>query len=130
MQIRVDASELRAMRQQAGQWTPELKRRAWKAVRVVAFNGERRLKMRTPVDTGRARASWGHATAPAGAGDGIWEEDEGNLTLTLGSRVVYMQRLNEGHSRQAPAGFVDAEEQAIRQELEELIADAIEELFR
>jgi hypothetical protein len=106
-------------------------------VRRVAFAIDRQLVMSTPVGNpdlwkrpapkgyvgGRARANWiptlnvpataavekrdkaGAATmallAPVTAdfklGDQIW----------LSSNIKYIQRLNEGHSTQAPAGFVE-----------------------
>lgn len=83
---------------------------AWQHVRAVSFDVERGIKLLMPVDTGRARASWGHSGPPAEADEGIWIEDEGALALTQGSRVEYIDELNQGHSTQAPAGFIDAEQ--------------------
>mgnify|MGYP001559221093 CR=1 FL=1 len=102
---------------------------AWNNVRVVSFNVERRIKIKMPVDTGRARASWGHSTAPASPADGIWIEDEHNLAITQGSAVEYIEQLNEGSSQQAPAGFIDAEERAGAEELSQKIADDMARLF-
>ena len=99
-------------------------------VRAHSFAAEARVKRTTPVDTGRARASWGHSTAPASPADGIWEEDEKDLSLTQGTKVPYVEQLNEGSSNQAPAGFVDAVQLAEQDALEEDIADAMEALFR
>lgn len=80
-------------------------------LRIVSFNAERYIKIRMPVDQGTARASWGHSTAPAGVDDGIWIENEDDLSITQGSKLPYIERLNEGWSTQAPAGFIDAEVQ-------------------
>ena len=51
------------------------------------------LILATPVDTGQARNGWQIDTA-------------GGQT-TVENRVPYINRLNEGHSKQAPAGFVE-----------------------
>ena len=51
------------------------------------------LVMATPVDTGNARGSWTVDTA----------------TLTVQSDCEYMPALNNGHSGQAPAGFIETE---------------------
>lgn len=74
-------------------------------LRGVSFATEKQIKEWMPVDTGRARASWGHGgTHP---GDSVWREEEGGLSITQGSNVEYIEFLNAGHSRQAPAGFID-----------------------
>lgn len=77
------------------------------------------LTRATPVDTGRARASW-IATTRQPSDD---EPPEGAPTYPLNrpslgntklgipnfvvSNLVYMSRLNEGHSEQAPTMFVE-----------------------
>ena len=67
-------------------------------VRAVVISA---LRRRTPVDTGRARASWR-------ASDGPFSRDlpSGLINITF-SAVDYMEQLNQGHSNQAPSGFVD-----------------------
>ena len=84
------------------------------AVREASFAVEKRIKIEMPVDTGRARSSWGHWTAglvrpnkDASAGDSVWEVEDDGLTVVQGSNVPYIEMLNNGHSRQAPAGFID-----------------------
>ena len=48
-------------------------------------------------------------------GDAVWEEKDNGLTIVQGSNVPYIEDLNAGHSKQAPAGFLDrAEEHAVR----------------
>lgn len=130
MKISFDASQLVSEQAFAAALTPKFKRRIWNRVRVVSFNAERMIKIRMPVDTGRARASWGHSTAPAGADEGIWEEHPEDMALTQGSRVEYIQYLNEGHSKQAPAGFIDAIERQSEEELERGIEQDIDEGWR
>jgi hypothetical protein len=88
---------------------------AAKLVRAVSFGLERRIKVDMPVDEGRARASWGHWTqgdlvtpdAAASEADSHWIEHDGGMTIEQGSNVEYIQALNDGHSQQAPAGFID-----------------------
>lgn len=106
--VSIDVKEVTALKARIGQMPAKLRPRAWQVVRATSFAIERRIKPQIPIDIGRARSSWGHSTPPALPGDGVWEEDEAHLALTQGSRVEYFQYLNEGHSKQAPAGFVDA----------------------
>ena len=95
-------------------------RRAAKAItgeaqhtlREISFAGEVRIKRDMPVDTGRARASWGHWDSSANSPDSTpadahYEETDAGLTIVQGSNVPYIEQLNEGHSQQAPAGFID-----------------------
>ena len=95
-------------------------RRAAKAVtgeaqhilREISFAGEVRIKRDMPVETGRARASWGHWDSSANSpdstpADAYYEETDAGMTITQGSNVPYIEQLNEGHSQQAPAGFID-----------------------
>jgi hypothetical protein len=110
---------------QAPQLKSKLRVIAWTEVRKGAFEAERRVKVAMPVLTGRARASWGHSAPPALPGDGIWIEDEDSLTITEGTRVDYVQHLNEGSSRQAPAGFIDAIAEAVSDLVNQAISDAI-----
>ena len=83
-----------------------------RTLREISFAGEVRIKRDMPVDTGRARASWGHWDSSANnpdstPADAHYEETDAGLTITQGSNVPYIEQLNEGHSQQAPAGFID-----------------------
>ena len=85
---------------------------AQRILREISFAGEVRIKRDMPVDTGRARASWGHWDSSANSPDSTpadahYEETDAGLTIVQGSNVPYIEQLNEGHSQQAPAGFVD-----------------------
>lgn len=75
----------------------------------------------TPVDTGHARANWivsigeppSEQSAASGAAyqNGVtrllsWKLGDGDIFV--GNAVVYIQRLDAGHSKQAPAGFIEA----------------------
>lgn len=109
MRIRIDASDLRRAAGDVGAARALTRPRIWEAIRRASFLAERNIKIRMPVDTGRARASWGHDEGPLGTGFGIWEEDEQGLSLTQGTKLEYVEYLNEGSSSQAPAGFIDVE---------------------
>lgn len=124
--VTVDASELKKLGADA-QHAPEITRaQAREAVREASFAVEKRVKIEMPVDTGRARASWGHWQAgdlfspnkDAGPDDALWEEQDDGLTIVQGSNVPYIEMLNNGHSRQAPAGFLDAAQLTGQVELE------------
>jgi hypothetical protein len=95
-------------------------RMAREAVRKVSLAVERKVKDAMPVDTGRARASWGHwfpgalrrGVKEASPADAIWETEDQGLTQVQGSNVPYIEDLNMGTSQQAPAGFIDAAAEA------------------
>lgn len=129
MKVAIDASGFTQETVNAARVSPLVRRKVWTSVRVVSFSVEAGIKRRMPVDTGRARASWGHSTPPAAPGEGIWREEEATLTIEQGSTVDYIQALNEGHSKQAPAGFIDAEQKRGENMLLQRIADDIAEAF-
>jgi len=90
---------------------------ARKELRSSSFFVEKIIKQDMPVDSGRARASWGHwspgdltakEAKDASESDAIWEEGVDGMTITQGTNVPYVQALNEGHSTQMGAGFIDA----------------------
>lgn len=96
--------------------------RAAKAL-ILEINKELRRKppMGTPVDTNHARASWIPAVGspnlvePVGDDNSIAEQGVAQVmayklaqgTLWLSNIAKYIRRLNEGHSQQAPAMFVE-----------------------
>lgn len=130
MKVSIDAADFTKEIAFAQTLPKNLKTRIWKRVRVVSFQAERFIKLRMPVRTGRARASWGHSSAPAGPGEGIWEEAPDALAITQGSRVEYIENLNQGSSSQAPAGFIDAETRRAEQALEDGLQQDIEDAFK
>lgn len=97
----------------------------------VALTVHSTVVLGTPVDTGRARGSWlvevgrpaeGTATSPQdfGAGPAMAKAQEklkgntgGSSTLRpqrdvhITNNLPYITPLNQGHSKQAPAGFVE-----------------------
>lgn len=81
--------------------------------------------LRTPVDTGRARANWqvglgltergtdeaafdkaGSATIAAGGA--VMAGQKGFQPISITNSVPYIGRLNDGSSQQAPAGYVES----------------------
>ena len=97
-----------------------IRKDADEVVTSVGFDLLRRIQMKTPVRTGRARASW-HLIPPNSGRDpfGAYRDRLGHSfsgTLegvrtgpgeaVVGSNVVYMPALEAGHSRQAPNGMV------------------------
>jgi hypothetical protein len=110
---------------------------AARKVREASFGLEKRIKSDMPVDSGRARASWGHWTpaemvAPdsdASKSDAHWAEQDGGLTVEQGSNLEYIAALNEGHSKQAPAGFIDKAVEAAQRALVNAIDRMLKELF-
>jgi hypothetical protein len=109
---RVDDGGLIAALQSAPQRTKE---RAAKTVKSVSFAVEKRIKNEMPVDSGRARASWGHWTpsdivkpnSEASKTDTIWKEKNDGLTIIQGTNVPYVLELNQGSSTKAPRAFID-----------------------
>ena len=88
-------------------------------VREQSLRTKRRIQIEMPIDTGRARASWGAQVPlpPAEPTDGIWEIKDRGKTIIQGSNVPYIENLNEGSSQQSPAGFLDAAEEDAQAEL-------------
>lgn len=97
-------------------------------VRKCALLVDTAVVMQTPVDTGRARANWqvsiggeegpgGVLPAPASPGAGAEEalgkgrsaimQYQGSGTIHITNNLPYIKRLDEGSSKQAPAGFVE-----------------------
>lgn len=96
---------------------------ASRVVRQTAVAVSQAVISSTPVDTGRARANWVASlgapfatptedTDPSGAG----RISVNNTTISarrpgqdvyISNNLPYIGRLNEGHSAQAPAGFVE-----------------------
>lgn len=88
----------------------------------------------TPVDTGRARGNWNASVdsvdrttrdAPGAPGQGATDSinrgaaaigglDKFGAVINISNSLPYIERLNEGYSAQAPAGFVEkAAQQAV-----------------
>lgn len=93
-------------------------------VRKVAVAVDGAVVIATPVDTGRARANWQVAigATPTGVvdavdksgqaaisqGESVISRYKGGDTVHITNNLPYIGRLNDGHSAQAPAGFVES----------------------
>lgn len=103
-----------------------------KFVRKVAFIADQNVVFATPVDTGRARSNWlvsvnspvNETIQPYKAGSALGVGEVANASaatdqalaalagrrndqdIYIQNNLVYISRLNEGHSQQAPANFV------------------------
>lgn len=114
--------------------------RLQKAVRLTALQAFRNVVQATPVDTGMAKLSWNIdinvidvkvAAAPAQAPDASFDGSEKALQavasfklddiIYISNNLPYIRRLNDGHSKQAPSGFIDTEIERSRRQAQELI---------
>lgn len=89
-------------------------------MRVVVLETDQQVKTQSPVDTGRFRASWaigqnaignydagtGGSLAPVRINYAPGTERVGN-TYHVHNSLIYAEPLANGHSRQAPAGWID-----------------------
>ena len=89
-------------------------------VRVVVLETDQQVKTQSPVDTGRFRASWaigenaignydagtGGSLAPVRINYAPGTERFG-ITYNVHNSLPYAERLANGYSRQAPAGWID-----------------------
>jgi hypothetical protein len=107
-----------------GNLATRVARNADRTVRKAALAADQAVVMQTPVDTGRARANWIAAlNAPAdgptadedkGGGRAVQQaagvvasyDGDRDVAIHITNNLPYIQRLDEGSSYQAPAGFV------------------------
>ena len=89
-------------------------------LRVVVLETDQQVKTQSPVDTGRFRSSWaigenatgnydagtGGSLAPVGINYAPGTERIGN-TYHVHNSLIYAEPLANGHSKQAPAGWID-----------------------
>lgn len=106
-------------------------------VRRCALAIDAAVVLATPVDTGRARGNWQVEVGQAPAGELATTDKGGGGTIAAGKAVIdgykggsgiyitnnlpYIERLNEGWSAQAPAGFV---EQAVNVGVQAVVSEA------
>lgn len=94
-------------------------------IRKIAIECFRRIILGTPVDTGRARGNWQCTTGSIAGGTVENIDTTGSATIAamisevsgwtpkddlpafITNNLPYIQRLNEGWSKQAPAHFVE-----------------------
>lgn len=119
----------------------ELDRFTNRLVAKIALDANSNLIEATPIDTGWARANWipnvgrpsgpsqpeGGATPNVSAARSQQSSGEADILTSytiergriyISNGVPYITRLNDGHSNQAPAGFVEqAVDKALRQDI-------------
>jgi hypothetical protein len=93
-------------------------------VKAAVLTADQRLKLASPVDTGRFRASWAigenaapfngepegeyaNALPPNAVNYQLGNEKIGNV-YSIHNNLVYAEPLAQGHSKQAQAGWVDS----------------------
>lgn len=98
---------------------------AGELIAYIALDGLRRLVLKTPVDTGRARMNWNvgvgtidattteqiDPSGQAAINDGAarlsgYDTAQGFPIINLSNNLPYIGRLDDGYSQQAPAGMV------------------------
>ena len=130
MKILVDHAELTRESKVSTQFKQVMKKGAWKVVKSTSISLMKQVKMRMPWDTGRASGSWGKTTGNvATPADSYWLENENELWIEQGTTVHYVALLEQGSSRQAPAGFIEASALAAQQELDKYVEQMLDEVF-
>ena len=100
----------------------------------LALDSWSKLTDRTPVDLGRAQASWGIGQGEPSSWlppEGVYSRPadpdvswiDGTTTVFVTSNLVYMEALENGHSKQAPFGMVRIVIAELQAELEVAIQD-------
>lgn len=103
-------------------------------VQRVALDAFTKITQRTPVDTGRARASWQLSVGqpqgevpPEGSypapGTPDMTKIDGTLEVWIASNLDYIQALEDGHSNQSPSGMVTITAAEISAEIEQYLAN-------
>lgn len=101
------------------------------AIEKVATDLHTKIVKRTPVDTGRARASWdatvGEPSDYVPAEDDTTEKPfapgkiDGTKPVFIVSNLVYIEALENGHSGQAPNGMVSISVAESKAEIDTLL---------
>lgn len=112
------ANDLRSFNVNIDDWASKIKLAPGTVVKRVGFDLFGRIVRKTPVDTGRARASWNISVNEADRsvqpeGQPSYQEPKiGALVVRPGDSIVisnnlpYITALEDAHSQQAPAGMV------------------------
>ena len=105
------------------------------ATEKIAGDLHGKITKRTPVDSGRARASWdmGIGAPPEGVppeGQETYQEPlfdggqiDGLSEVFIVSNLVYMEPLENGHSQQAPNGMVALSIAEVVAEMDVILAE-------
>ncbi len=130
---------------QVRQWAERAEVSIAQFTKLVAFKVFTKTTMRTPVDTGRARASWNivvgdsadTSVEPLAKWDGFNDEAEADsiasakanrirpaLVYTISNNLPYIVALENGSSKQAPAGMLRLAIADVRLELAQQLGQA------
>lgn len=106
------------------------------AVRKIALEMFSRVILKSPVDTGRFRGNWQVAIGAAPTGTLELDDKTGQASIGavqaaslglkagdviyLANNLPYAQRLEDGHSQQAPAGMVGLTVQEFQSVVEQI----------
>lgn len=110
-------------------FVPKSQEKASNFIRLIALDLYSRITKRTPVDTGRARAGWAisvnapsNYVPPEGTAVQLVQSDLSGFNLDqviyIVNNVNYIVYLEDGTSKQAPAGMVAISMAEIEAELE------------
>lgn len=136
-----EMKDLNGILQKAGQTITD---NADRLVRRCALAVDAAVVLATPVDTGRARSNWQVEIGQAAdgvigdpndkhakfdqsgrealeAGKSVIAKYAGGSSLNITNNLPYIERLNDGWSKQAPAGFV---EQAMQVGIDAITAES------
>lgn len=110
----------------------ELRQRADTLVAVVVLETDAKLKEQSPVDSGRFRASWRISEGEIDASVNTEadttpqqynEEIKAGKDYYLTNSLPYAQRLANGHSKQAPSGWVELIAMGIESRINQVAGD-------
>lgn len=135
----IDASQLTLEKQFSSQFPRRLGTRIRARVLPIAREAMTQIKNEMPVDTGGAAANFGEydpfrivdfARLAERNPDyqAIYEVEDGGLDVSFGINVEpfnYVERLNEGSSQQAPAGFIDRAAERMDARAERMIDEEV-----
>jgi len=131
------ANDFRSFSLQLDAFAAKVKVAPSKVVKRVAFDLFGRIVKRTPVDTGRARASWtialNHAdrtVQPPGRYNapkiGFLDVKPGD-SVVISNNLPYITALEDGHSRKAPLGMVKLSIEEVKQKMATLMAAGVQD---
>ena len=134
------ANDFRSFNVACDAFTAKVKLAPGTVQKRIAFDLFGRIIKKTPVDTGRARASWtiaggqaDRAVAPVGQTAYPIPQVPLGLPLTPGepiwisNNLPYIVRLEEGHSKQAPAGMVAVSIAEVEVGMRQLITEGLKD---
>jgi len=105
----------------------------------VSFEVFRRITLKTPIDTGRARASWtinvneaDRRVQPEGQSSyqvprpGLLNVQPGD-TVVISNNLPYIVELENGHSKQAPVGMVAVSIEEVNVMMGKLVSEGLKD---